>query len=193
MEIISEWFSTLKQIFSSAGEYYEQETDTDIGGKPLKVAILSGLLSAIITIVPAAITEPSTIAGALTYLILNPFLTVVGALFSAAITHLAGMLLGFNNGFSETFAAFAYATVVTPVASLFLFVPLIGPFVGLVLAAFAVYVQVKGVQKFQEVSLGKAAIAVLVPVLLIIGVLIVLAFVAGTMFAALMGSGAPPM
>lgn len=193
MEIISEWFSALKQIFSSAGEFYEQESDTDIGGKPLKIAALSGLVSAIVTMIPVAITEPSAITGALIYLVITPIITVIGVLVSAAITHLAGMLLGFNNGFSETFSAFAYATIVTPVANLFLFVPLLGPFVSLVIGLFAVYVQIKGVQKFQDVSLGKATAAVLVPVLILAALFATVMIVASAAFMGMMGSTAPPM
>lgn len=47
MAIISEWTTTLQQIFSSAGQFYENETDTEIGGKPLRIAFVSLLLSGI--------------------------------------------------------------------------------------------------------------------------------------------------
>jgi hypothetical protein len=198
MAIISEWFSTLKQIFSSAGQFYEEETDTSIGGKPIRVAVVSLLLSGLLSAAYSVIMLPGEMkAMALLDILVTPIAGIVGIGLSAALTHLVGLLIGFKNGYSETFSAFAYATVISPVASLFAFVPLLGAFVGLVLGLFAVYVQIKGVQKFQNVSLGKAAVSVLVPVLIIIGILLVLSIVAGALFAAMMGAGgapaAPPM
>lgn len=196
MAIISEWFSTLKQIFSSAGQFYEEETDTSIGGKPIRVALVSLLLSGLISAVYSVVMLPGEMKlMALADILLAPILGIVGIGITAAITHLVGMLVGFKNGYSETFSVFAYATVISPVASLFSFVPILGAFVGLVLFLFAVYVQIKGVQKFQQVSLGKAAISVLLPVVVIALILVVIIFMASTALVALMGSApaAPPM
>ncbi len=48
MAIISEWFSTLKQIFSSASVFFQNETDTSIAGKPIKIAFISLLISGLV-------------------------------------------------------------------------------------------------------------------------------------------------
>ncbi|MFQ3308625.1 MAG: hypothetical protein ACI977_000868, partial [Candidatus Nanohaloarchaea archaeon] len=155
MTIISEWFSTLKQIFSSAGQFYEEETDTTIGGKPIRIALVSLLLSGLFSSAYTLVAMPGEMkAMALLDIVITPVAGLIGLGVSAALTHLVGMLLGFKNGYSETFSAFAYATVIAPVAGLLAFVPILGAFVSLVLGIFSVYVQIKGVQKFQEISLG---------------------------------------
>lgn len=198
MSVISEWTTTLQQIFSSAGQFYENETDTAIGGKPIKIAFISLLLSGIFSSTYSLLFGAAEVQliGLLDILI-APIAGIIGLAVSAGLTHLVGMLLGFKNGYSETFSAFAYATVIAPVASLTSLIPIAGIFIALVLGLFSVYVQIKGVQKFQQVSFGKSAVAVLIPAFIIIGILLVLSIVAGALFAAMMGAGgapaAPPM
>lgn len=195
MAIISEWTTTLQQIFSSAGQFYENETDTEIGGKPLRIAFVSLLLSGIFsTAYTLVIGSASSQLIALADILIAPIAGIISLAISAGLTHLVGMLLGFNNGYSETFSAFAYATVIAPVASLVALVPIAGTFIALVLGLFTVYVQIKGIQKFQQVSLGKAAVSVIIPVLIILAILLVIIFAASAALVALMGStGAPPM
>ncbi len=196
MAIISEWFDTLKQIFSSARVFYQNETDTSIGGKPIKIAFISLLISGIVNSLRTFLTLPGEFRlVALLDIVIGPIGGIIGLAVIAALTHLIGMLLGFKNGYSETFSAFAYATVVTAVASLASLIPVAGAFIGLALILYILYVVIRGVQEFQNVSFGRAAVAVIVPALILIGILMAIVLAtSAAIFAMMQGTPtAPPM
>jgi len=195
MAIISDWFNTLKQIFSSTRGFYQGETDTEVGGKPIRIAFVSLLIAGIINSVSSLIVLSGEFQLiALADILLAPLLGIVSIGVQAALVHLMGIILGFKNGYSETFSAFAYATVVAPVTALASIIPVAGPSIGLALGLFALYVQIRGIQEFQDISFAKAAVSVVVPVLIIIGILLVIVFAFSAALVALMGStGAPPV
>lgn len=195
MAIISEWFSTLKQIFSSARVFFQNETDTSMGGKPIQIAFISLLISGIVN----SLSTFLTLSGefqliALADILLAPITGIISIAVTAALTHLVGMLVGFENGYSETFSAFAYTTVIATVATVASLIPIAGIFIALTLGFFSLYAQIRGVQEFQNVSFGKAAVSVILPVIIVLGILLaVVLATSAALFAAMQGAPTAPM
>lgn len=93
----------------------------------------------------------------------------------AGITHLLVMLFGGKEGYHETFKANAYATA----PSLFFIIP----YVGWLAVIYSIIVLIIGIHKRQNISLGRSAAAVLLPIVIIL-VLVFLIF--ALLFAPLM-------
>lgn len=194
MAIISEWFSTLKQIFSSARVFFQNETDTSIGGKPIKIAFISLLISGIVNSLSTFLALPGEFRLiALADIFLAPIAGIISIAVTAALTHLVGMLVGFENGYSETFSAFAYTTVIATVATVASLIPIAGIFIALALGLFSLYAQIRGVQEFQNVSFAKAAVSVIVPIIIVLGILLVIIFAtSAAIFAMMQGMPTAP-
>lgn len=194
MAIITEWFSTLKQIFSSASVFFQNETDTSIGGKPIKIAFISLLISGLVNGLSGLLTLSGELQLiALADILIAPVAGIISIAVTAALTHLVGMLVGFENGYSETFSAFAYTSVIATVATVASLIPIAGIFIALALGLFSIYAQIRGVQEFQNVSFAKAAVAVIVPILIVLGILLAIVFAtSAALFALMQGSTAAP-
>lgn len=79
----------------------------------------------------------------------------------AGIVHLLVMAFG-GNGYSETYRAYAYAMIP---ATILMLIPVVG-FLGFI---YAIILMVIGLSRLHNITIGKATIAVLAPILLIIG------------------------
>lgn len=184
MGFVSDWVDSTGQILRSTGEFYQNEDRRDGFGYPLKFAAFSFLMVGILNALRSGLLG----SGGLTSTALSLFSGVVGGIIGlfigAGFVHLFVMFLGGENSYRETAAALDYASCISPVASLMLFVPIIGGMANLVLGLFIIYVQIKGVEEFQNLSTGRAALAVLLPVVLLVIISVILvAAGAFTMFA----------
>ena len=107
-------------------------------------------------------------------LILAPFLVAIGLFLGAAILHLCCMLVGAlansRSGFEGSLRAVCYSEV----SSLASIVPVVGPLIALV---WWIVLAVQGVERLHRTTSGKAVAAVLIPVVVCCGavVLVVLA------------------
>jgi len=110
---------------------------------------------------------------------LGPFFTAFGLVVSSAIAHLFLLLLGgAKNGFAATFRAMCYVQV----ATLALAVPFCGGLIGgIAVLAF----EILGLSALHRISIGRAAVAVLLPTVLCCVCLFAVFLTAG---AALMGA-----
>ena len=101
-------------------------------------------------------------------------LTFVGA----AILHAFAYLFGARKGYENTYKAMIYGS--TPAV-------LLGwiPFIGIIFGIWSLYLDIKGLSILHEISMGRAAGAVLLPVIIIIVLII-----AASLFA--LGTFAPP-
>jgi hypothetical protein len=108
--------------------------------------------------------------------ILGPFAIVIGLFIGAAILHICCMLVGAmdnsSSGFEGTFRASAYSHV----ASLAVVIPGIGP---LVFCVWWIILTVMGLQRMHKTTQGKAITAILIPVVLCCGVVLVIGMFAG--------------
>lgn len=96
-------------------------------------------------------------------LMLVPLMVTSSIFIGSAITHLCVMIVGGNrNGYQATFRAVSYSHC----AHLFDIVPFIGGFIG---SVYMIVLIIFGVREGHEISTGKAALAVLLPFIVMVG------------------------
>lgn len=195
MELLEEWLETFQEVITGPTEYLQRERRTDGFEYPLKFAAISLLLAAVLNAARVLVVGPqgasaSGVGGnfllALVTLVVSPILGMVFLGLGAGLVHLFVMLFEGSGGYKETLAAFEYATALSPVSALVSFVPLLGGLLNFVLGIYGIYIQVRGLESFQNLSTGKAVIAVVAPAVIVILIFVVLAVVAGAaLFSAL--------
>lgn len=120
-------------------------------------------------------------AGLAVRLIVAPFIIVIALFIGAAILHFCCMLVGAlqnsTSGFEGTLRAVCYSEV-SSIASI---IPVVG---GLIAIVWWIMLAVQGVVRLHQTTSGKALAAVLIPVVVCCGGLILIGLVAG---AALLG------
>jgi hypothetical protein len=98
-----------------------------------------------------------------------PLMATSSIFIGSAITHLCVMIVGGNKkGFQATFRAISYSFC----AHLFDIVPFIGSFIG---SVYMIVLIIFGVREGQGISTGKAVLAVLLPLIVVVGLGIVAA------------------
>jgi hypothetical protein len=114
--------------------------------------------------------------GVIATAIFSPIAILCALFIGAAVLHVCCMLVGALNtstsGFEGTFRATAYSEV----ASIASIIPVIGP---LITAVWWIVLAVMGLQRMHKTTQGKAIAAILIPVVLCCGVLILIGLVAG--------------
>lgn len=108
--------------------------------------------------------DPQEVAAAnaqqLVFAVLAPCMVIVATLIAAAFVHLLLLMFGgASRPFETTFRVICYSWAL----AVFNVIPLCGVVVG---AVWRIVVQIIGVREAQEVPAGRAAAAVLIPVLL---------------------------
>ncbi|MFH1294592.1 MAG: YIP1 family protein [Candidatus Aenigmatarchaeota archaeon] len=88
---------------------------------------------------------------------------IVGSFINAAFMHIFVYIVGGRKGYTSTFNAMAYAS--TP--SL-----LLGwiPVVNIITGIWALVLEVKGIRTLHEITTGKAILAILLPVIILLGI-----------------------
>lgn len=120
-------------------------------------------------------------AGLVVRLIVAPFVIVIALFLGAAILHFCCMLVGAlqnsRSGFEGTLRAVCYSEV----SSLASIIPVVG---GLIAIVWWIVLAVQGVERLHQTTSGKAVAAVLIPVVVCCGGLLLIGLVVG---AALLG------
>ena len=201
MSLFNEWLDTFKRVLTQPTDFFESEDRRDGFGYPLKFAAINLVISGILGAISVAALGGASAAlqgglpgsesmgmaiFALITLVVTPIAGIIGLLISSGIIHIFAALLGAEQGYSETLSVMGYATAVQPVTSIFSMIPLLGSLVNLLVGIYALFIQTKGLQSFQELSLGRALAAILLPVVVIVGLALVIAIaVVGASFAAM--------
>lgn len=200
MSFASEWFETFKRVILEPSQYFEEEKRNDGFGYPLKFAVTSIIITGVISatqisalgMASMGMSEASGITGASTFflagiiLIAAPILGILGLLITSAIYHLFVYLLGGREGYRKTLAALEYGTAVSPINSLFSFIPILGSLISLILGIYTLYIEIRAIENFQKMSTGRAALALLLPV----GIFVVVMIALFILFVAILaGSG----
>ncbi len=166
-------------------------------GEPLLYGVIGGSIGFIISLLwnllfgsIGAFTERNPIAGAIgagvgmvICIILAPLFIAVCLFIGSAILHLCLMLVGgARRSFETTFRVVSYTVGSTnPIA----IVPFCG---GVVAAIWNIILECIGLAKAHEITTGKAVIAVLLPVIVCCGFIVLLWVVVGVgIFSALVG------
>ncbi len=182
-----DYFGLMKGFLLSPVETFGDVRDTDLGDSLkyyLLLLVINAVLSAIVSLVimsaiwmtfagiVAQLGLPlPAVAGVsvVLFAILMIFVQFVLVFIGAAWLHLFVYLFGGRKGYLQTLKSIIFGS--TP-AMLFGWIPFIGLFVGI----WAFALEILGIRELQEMTTGKAALAVILAVLVIL--LIVIAIVA---------------
>jgi len=143
---------------------------------PLLYALIVGTIGAMAGILWAFVFDNSLLSDTtkpanLTVLagVATPILVFLGILISALALHVALLALGgANEDFEATFRVACY----TSSTDLFSIVPVVGNWVVLVSLAWKLYITLVGLRAVHRISAAKAAIAIVLPVLVICALIV---------------------
>lgn len=168
-------------MLRSPGEFFRSENRRSPTEYPLKFAAVSIALAAVFNAARALVFSSSIGGAGMTGSVVTAASSFVGGLIGGlvgvfilgAFIHIFVYLLGGRNGVGNTISVYQYATVISPITALLSFVPILGQLASLVLGIYGIFIQVKGLEEFQDLSTGKALVAVLIPVVLLVGLVFV--------------------
>ncbi|WP_226481202.1 YIP1 family protein [Natrinema amylolyticum] len=187
MSLLNQWKEVNGYMIKDPGTFFSAYDETHGIGYPIAFMLLSYLAVMLpVAVLSAAlnITSPSNAAiGLGLFLGLGVVYWILG-LIEALLAHGIAYLFG-ARGVSKTLEAYAFPTVVR---YCLWWIPLVNLAVGL----YGLYLQIKGLSSFHDISTGKAAIAaILAPIVFLIPVTVALAAVIAA-FVLDMGSQPQP-
>jgi hypothetical protein len=188
MSLLNNWIETARGVLTGPGEFFREEERREGFGFPARFAavsiLASSLLSTVSSTVFSALLNPSQFSAISTVQVLLGSLVggFVFLLVFAGVVHLLVALLGGSEGFKTTFAVFCYSSALYPVSAALGFIPLLGGIVGLLVGLYGVYIQVLGVEEFQRMERSRAAIAVILPILVLGAVFALVALLLAALF-----------
>ena len=175
---------TTKQVLTGPTDFFRRMPVTGGVGSPLLYAVIIGYLGILVSSVYNAVfilvvgthgsfgafgDRPemarmmeafSSWGGLIAQVLFGPFGIVIGLFVSTAILHVMLMLLGgASQGFEATFRARSYSHA----ASILAIVPFCGPAIG---GIWSLVLCIIGIAEAQRIPVWKAALAVLLPIVL---------------------------
>lgn len=181
-----------KMILSLVPDNLEKQLKTDKGtlGDGIKnyvlAAVLAAIIMAIVTLVQSLMFGApidAAIIGIIMFLIIMVIAIVIGTLITTGLSYIWCKLLGGKGTFSDQYYQFSIvASGLLIVSSVLMIIPIIGSMIAGLLSLYYLYpvfLVYRSVHKFTD---GRAALAVLLPFVL----LIVLAIIAMMFFAVML-------
>lgn len=173
-------------MIRSPGKFYDAFNPQNMYGLPMAFAavhtLIGGVLFGLVGLAVDFELSVDKLAGLALAMLLFGFILYVGYVVRLVIAHGLAVILD-GKGATNTVEAMSYPTVLTLTFALI-------PLVNLVAGLYGMYLQVKGMEAFHEMSIGKAAVVVVVSgILSLFGTIVVLSVFA-TFLATLIGFGA---
>jgi hypothetical protein len=172
------FLKTTQEVLFSPTKFFRKAAAGKGYWSPFIFALIAGIIGSGIAllwqwlflsgVVPRQFLSATTQSAFLTFAVISmPFTIALSILIGSGVTHLCLMIVGGNRkGFEATFRAISYAYG----AELFYIVPFIGTFVGTV---YVMVLAVLGTREGHGISTGKAALAVLLPIIIaFVGILL---------------------
>lgn len=165
---------TIREVLFSPTEAFARMKREGGWGEPLQFAIVVGsifiwvaqawdlLTRSLVVGMPGFETQEIAAANLqeVWVALAAPFLVVVATFFAAALVHVLLLMLGgAPHGYEATFRVVSYSWA----AGVFNLLPICGVIIG---GVWRIVVQIIGIREAQEVPTGRAAAAVLIPVIL---------------------------
>lgn len=182
--IFQEFFEKLKMIIDSPTKFFNSVKKEEIEPAfkyyavllliPVAIMLILGLtlglamlnIAGMAGIIPG-IGALIVVAMAVVFYILG----LAGSFISSAIIHIFAYLLGAKKGFRNTYKAVVYGA--TP-ATIFAFIPI----VNIIFIFWSMYLEIKGISILQDMPMGRALLAVILPIVVIGGAVLLLSLLA---------------
>jgi hypothetical protein len=179
---IRAYLRTTKEALFSPTQFFKKVSAGEGYWSPLIYGIISGTIGIGVSLIyqwflfsqfiPPNILGLFPFSFLLTLTLIGiPFMATFSILMGSAVTHLCMMVVGGNRkGFQTTFRAVSYSHCVR----LLDIVPFIGSFIG---SVYMIILIIIGVREGHAVSTGKAVLAVLLPLIIVISLAILAAII----------------
>ena len=180
-DFITAFFRTTREVLFSPTQFFKKIGNTKGYWAPLIYGVICGVIGGCVAVlwqwlfasrfIPAKVLSmvPFLSIFLIIFLIALPFMIAFSLLVGSAVAHLCIMIVGGNKkGFETTFRALAYAYS----GNLFGIIPFIGSSIG---GIYTLVLTIFGVREGHQISTGKAVLAILLPVIVLIGLGILLA------------------
>ncbi|HVP80986.1 MAG TPA: YIP1 family protein [Thermodesulfobacteriota bacterium] len=175
---VGAFLKTTQEVLFSPTKFFRKTAAGKGYWSPFIFALITGIIGSGVAllwqwlllsgVLPRQLLSLFTYGAFLTIAVISiPFTIALSIVIGSGIIHLCLMIVrGNRNGFEATFRAISY----TYGAELFYIVPFIGTFVGTI---YMVVLAILGVREGHGISTGKAALAVLLPVIVaFVGILL---------------------
>jgi len=189
-EFIGAFLSTTREVLFSSTQFFKKVTYGKGYWGPLIYGVICGMIGGgaaalwqwlfASKIIPVQVLSmiPYFSIFLVLFVIAFPFMIAFSILIGSAITHLCVLIVGGNKkGFEATFRALAYSCA----GHLFGIIPFIGSTIG---GIYSLVLIILGIREGHGISTGKAVLAVLLPLIVIVG----LGIVAAIMLPYILGS-----
>lgn len=170
--------TTTKEVLFSPTEFFKKVTEGEGYWGPLIYGVICGVIGGCVAalwqwlfasrFIPVKILSmiPFFSIFLMIFLIALPFMIAFSIVVGSSITHLCLMIVGGNKkGFESTFRALSYAYS----GNLFGIIPFIGSSIG---GIYSLVLTIFGVREGHGISTGRAVLAVLLPVMVLVGLVI---------------------
>ncbi len=192
-EFIDEFIGTWKKVITTPSDFFKEMPTSGGYGEPLKFAvvnyIIAGIGTALVSILIASLLPIASFwpgsafsfGTALSNIIITPITGIIGLFILGAILYICFKIVGGSGSYEGTVRIVAYASAVDAVS----WIPILGWIVGL----YAIYLGIVGGTFVHNITTLRSAIAIFIPliVLLIIGAVLIV--VLGAALFATFGTG----
>jgi hypothetical protein len=164
--MLNDIINKAKSAITSPSTFFQSVRKEQGMGEAIKFYVVMGSIYLILSTIAASVILTgvadivSIIVGSVFAIIVIVPLLIISFI-TVGISHIFVSLLGGKNGFSQTYKAAAYGNSSTFVLG---WIPVIG---GLA-ALYSLYLFIKGISVLQNMSMGRAAAAVLIPLFVVI-------------------------
>jgi len=178
-DFFSSLIQTIKDVVTKPKEFFKAMPKNG-GYGPL---IIFGAVTAAVGAVIGGVLSlnPLSVIGGIFF---GPIAFIIGSFIFGGIIHVTSLIFadGAKGGFEASWRAVAYPNAaLAPVTS----IPIIGQLIGL----YGIYLAILGIQEVHSTTIGKAALAVLIPLAVFIVIGVILALIAWALFGALLLGG----
>jgi hypothetical protein len=185
---VRSFFITTKEVLFSPTQFFKKVTEGQGYLAPLIYGVICGVIGGCAAalwqwlfasrFIPAKILSmiPFFSIFLILFLIALPFMIAFSILVGSGITHLCLMIVGGNRkGFESTFRVLSYAYS----GNLFGIIPFIGSTIG---GIYTLVLTIFGVRESHGISTGKTVLAVLLPLIILVGVIILFVMILPFLF-----------
>lgn len=173
MKWMNEWFSKSKQVIFNPSGFFEEVERKGTYKYSVKFAVTSLLIMSFLTIPIELLSSTSVALSNIGYMLLIAAISgifggSIGIMINSGITHIFVYLLG-GKEYVRTLEVYSYSTSINAFLGWI-------PFVSLGASIYGIYIQIKGIEEYHDFTTSRAAVSVLVPVLLTFILVVGIAF-----------------
>ena len=175
-----------RKVLVEPSKFFKDRFTEDLSKPAVHVAIVS-LIGAVIGFIfslpvqlAIGVEIPVLFIGALIGVLLSPLWGLISVSISGLIAHLFILLVGGKGGWKRTLKVLAYVYTINVFTTI--------PFVGILPALYGIYLTWVGYRKQHNLTGMRAAIAILLPVVLVMFLVGIMVLVMGVALAGIIGA-----